>query len=210
MPSQQSESPQKFSYAFIAKKKPVPQTSISEPVNVSKPDSAQDKHKNPTVEKEKSSRKNRRSKSNKENVENKPASKHQPISGPSDQSQADDKKENMEDEEGEGKKKRKRKRKRKKKRKDGDESDGGAMKDSTPQKEVELHFEDEEEFPDLMASTASGSNKTGGASIPLLSYSAMLKSSSLQKVPSPDVSETVVSPQEEIKEVTEEGGKYNS
>ena len=71
-----------------------------------------------------------------------------------------------------GKKKRKRKRRRKKKNVDGENDNEDA--NSGANEEVTLHFEDEEEFPDLLAAASGGALKSSpGASV--ISYSDVLK-----------------------------------
>ena len=69
-----------------------------------------------------------------------------------------------------GKKKRRRRRRRKKKNKEGDQ-DSQEEGEPVPKQEVELHFEDVEEFPDL--SSAKVSDPT--SPVILMSYSAMLQ-----------------------------------
>ncbi|XP_076080464.1 uncharacterized protein LOC143051484 isoform X1 [Mytilus galloprovincialis] len=69
-----------------------------------------------------------------------------------------------------GKKKRRRRRKRKKKNPD-DPADSQDEAEYEPQQEVELHFEDVEEFPDLSCAKALN-NKSSGVGI---SYSAILQ-----------------------------------
>ena len=73
-----------------------------------------------------------------------------------------------------GKKKRRRRRKRKKKNPD-DPADSQDEAEYEPQQEVELHFEDVEEFPDLSSAKALN-NKSSGVGI---SYSAILQTVSL-------------------------------
>ena len=72
-----------------------------------------------------------------------------------------------------GKKKRKRKRRRKKKNVDGENDNEDA--NSGANEEVTLHFEDEEEFPDLLAAAASGGALKSSPGASVISYSDVLK-----------------------------------
>ena len=173
----QNDLPQKFSYAFMAQKKPQPKpidTNLVRTDTKKFEDTNKENH-SCQAGPEKSGRKSRRSRSNKSESEKQQSGIVKPLSGQSENSQGEEKTDNA-GEEGEGKKKRKRKRKRKRKKKDGEEGEEGATEGQHEKKEVELRFEDEEEFPDLMASATGGSTRLGGAAAPTMSYSAMLKS----------------------------------